>query len=536
MLCSPELQVLLNRRLHISEGPALADAKSARSSARSARPHESPAWVEDVVARRKAELEELDCFEAADEQACLLEHFKDRLASESVHVEELSQKLQEQQLGREMDAAHALSQRNLLRDEYEEYGARKHGLAEELEIEFREEYATYQARSLSLKAWQTEFSTECSEFGAHNRGLIESQNRLQDECRAYGAHCCSLVEMQAKLRSELDEYKARNLSLGRWQTMFQQECEEFGARNRHLTEWRTKFAEESEECAAQNRDLAQQQTNFADECAEFKTRNRSLTEWQSRFADEYTEYKMLNRSLAKQHEKLRVSSYQDSLVGSSSSHVAPRTQQDVDHQATESFLRRALACHSVPIRDVRTAICCMEELLQESKLELAARELSEKREAAQGRLHTEGWGGNALSPSAHKDEKAMSQPGCLEDVMPGNCVQDITSIASTALEDQKICKDAASVISSASNKEHCAAANTESLVTHLPDFDVLAPIAPPIGKCADACSSTVKSGMQPPSLTMEAATLSFPAVSAELPDTPRMVVSRRLPITPTETA
>jgi hypothetical protein len=520
MLCSHELQVLLDKRLHISEGPTVADLKSARLSARSARPHE-PAWVEDVVARRKAELEELDYFKATDEQACeqlcLVQHFQDKLALESSHVQELSKKLEEQQLGREMDAAHALAQRHLLQGEYEEYGARKHDPTE-MEIEFREEYAMYQVRSHSLKQWQTEFSTECAEFRTRNQGLIESQSRLQDECKAYAAHCCSLVDMQDKLRTELDEYRERNLSLARWQGRFQQECEEFGARNRDLREWKTKFAEESEECVARNRDLARQQTSFADECAEFKTRNRSLTEWQSRFADEYTEYKALNRSLAKLHQKVPAS-----------------TSQDADNQVSsaECLLRQALACRSVPPEDVRMAIGRMEVLLQESKLEMAARALSEQREAA---LQQSIAGENAMPALIDgRESLPRDRRGCLKVVVPEKHVQEevvrITGSAASVLEDQEHCKDPASVASSA--KHLSAATSMEAIETHLPDFEMLTPIAPPISKGADACS-TVKLGMQPPSLTMEAAALSFPTVAAVL--TPRMIVKRRLPSTPSEPA
>jgi len=532
MLCTNELKKLLERRLHISEGPSLADPKSARLSAQGGRPYslDSPSWVEDVVSRRKAELEEMDCFKAEDKQACLLQHFKDKLALESVHVRELSQKLEEQQLSREMDVAHALTQRDFLQGEYQEYGAHKQGLAE-LEIEFREEYAIYQARSHSLKEWQGEFSAECADFRARNRGLMESQGQLQDECRAYGAHCCNLVEMQDNLRTELDEYRVRNHSMATWQGRFEQECEQFGARNRDLREWQTKFAEESEECAALNQDLARKQASFTEECAEFKTRNRSLSEWQSRFTNEYTEYKTLNRSLAKQQEKLQesMSQEQDSKM-----------QQDADNQGSsaEGLLRHALAGNSVPLQDVRTAIGRMEALLQESKLEMAARALSEKQEAAQEASiagHAEGRGDTALMNSAQGGEKAMpastdgkepfqlDEQGCLE-AAPEKCIQGEAAGCNSSGpnvpedQDQEHCKDPDSVASSANT-------SMEATETHLPDFEMLTPIAPPISKCADACIAA-KLGMPPPSLTMEAAALSFPTGAAVLPGTPRMIITR----------
>lgn len=523
MLCSQELQVLLDRRLHISEGPSLTDAKSARLSARSARPHESPAWVEDVVARRKAELEELDCVEAIDKQECLMQHLKDKLASEHVHVEELAQQLEEQQLGREVDAADMLTQRRLLQDEYQEYGARKHGLAE-LEIEFREEHAMYQARNRSLNEWQTEFSTECAEFKAHNRGLIESQNQLQDECRAYRVHCCSLVEMQEKLRSELDEYQVRNQSLARWQLRFEQECEEFNTRSRELRECRTKWAEESAELAARNRDLAQQQNSFAEECAEFKTRNRSLTEWQSRFADEYTEYKTLNCSLAKLHQKLREPASKERDVEFNTRVYNPPMGKwqapEIFHRdacsqtsSAEGLLRHALACNSVPLQDVRAALGHMETLLQESKHALAARELCEQREAC----------------SALVDGR-----GCLEEEHVQEEADGCTGSASVVPEVHEHCGDPGSRDSSAEEQVHVVTSK-KAIETHLPEFEMLAPMAPPISKCADACRVVATLGVQPPSLTMEAAP-AFPTVAAELPDTPRMIVKRRVHNMPSEPA
>jgi len=330
--------------------------------------HNGPAWVENLVAKRRA-----DCAatQGEDKAGAILKELRGRLTAESEKAQDLSARLRRQQRCREMDAAMAEQRCQSLREECAELQTRSHALAE-----------------------------KCTENEARNKCLVE-------EC----------TEQRLRRR------------------VLEEEC-------RGFEEAETRYIEECAQAASRNRELVGQ-------CTEYQALSNALRESQSRIVQECTVHQIESHSLLEEfkqhqesHDHRRHGQGTASLVafephmepGHPASAVASRspalacktdwvpavwgpqswatkqphhphaappdssattfaTDAGVEDQwmCSESRLRSVMTSHNASTEDLRQAIRSVDALLSEAKRELAARELRERR-AAYEQLHdaTEG--------------------------------------------------------------------------------------------------------------------------------------------------
>lgn len=344
--------------------------------------HNGPAWVENLLAKRRADcaavqvedkagallkdlegklhnrisqLERLAETREADHRS-ILEELRGKLVVESEKAQDLSARLRRQHRCREMDAAVAEQRCKSLR---EEYSAWNENLLES-RTKYMEECAELQVRSHAL-------AEKCTENEAVNKNLSEEYTHqrlrrrvLEEECRGleeteqqYIEECAQLALRNCELEGKCTEYQALNNALQESQARVIQECEVHQIESHSLLE-----------------EFRQQQ-----ECDEQRRHRQSPTSLE------------VSGSHREQGQPAATVANRSPASPALSAVTLPPDAGVQDHwMSSECRLRNVMVSSNAPTEDLRQAILSVDALLSEAKRELAARELRERR-AAYEQLH-----------------------------------------------------------------------------------------------------------------------------------------------------